>query len=150
MTGPINIKNKKAGFRYELLETFSCGIILTGTEIKSIRDGKANLVDAFGVFREGELWIKGVHIAEYSHGNINNHDPKRDRKLLLKKQELRKLEKKVAEKGLTIIAIRLFINPAGLAKLDVALARGKVHHDKRDDLKEKDSKRELDRHLKGN
>jgi SsrA-binding protein len=145
----IQIKNKKAEFRYELLEMYVCGMVLLGTEIKSIRQGKASLVDAFAFFQKGELWVRGIHIAEYSHGNIYNHEPKRDRKLLLRKQELRKLERKVSEKGLTIVATRLFIPEGGMAKLEVALAKGKVNRDKRDDLKEKDSKREMDRMVKG-
>ena len=116
-----------------------------GTEIKSIRQGKASLVDSFCVFKNGELFVKNMHIAEYSHGTWNNHEPKRERKLLLTKRELKKLEKKVTERGLTIIAIRLFLNKAGYAKLEIALARGKREYDRREDMKQKDSKRELNR-----
>jgi SsrA-binding protein len=141
----IVIKNKKAYFQYEILETFMAGIVLTGTEIKSIRLGKASMVDAYCKFIKGELWLTGMHIAEYSQGTYNNHEPKRERKLLLNKNELRKLFRSTKEKGLTIIALKLFINPKGMAKVDIGLARGKKTHDKREDLKAKDSKRELDR-----
>lgn len=139
------IRNKKAGFQYELIEKYVAGIQLSGTEIKSIRLGKANLVDAYCNFQQGELWISGMHIAEYWWGNLNNHEPKRERKLLLSKKELRKLERQSQEKGLTIVATKLFINEKGLAKLEIALAKGKKQHDKREDIKQKDSKRELDR-----
>ena len=141
----INIKNKKASYQYEFIEKFVAGIQLSGTEIKSIRLGKASLVDTYCHFYSGELWVTGLHIAEYWWGSYNNHEPKRERKLLLNKKELIKLEKQSQEKGLTIIAIRLFVNEKGLAKLAIALARGKKQHDKREDLKDKDSKRELDR-----
>lgn len=141
----IVIKNKKAYFQYEILETFMAGIVLTGTEIKSIRLGKASLVDAYCKFIKGELWLTGMHIAEYSLGTYNNHEPKRERKLLLNKNELRKLFRSTKEKGLTIIALKLFINPKGIAKVDIGLAKGKKTHDKREDLKAKDAKRELDR-----
>lgn len=142
---PINIKNKKASFNFEFIEKFVAGIQLTGTEIKSIRFGQASLVDSYCFFKDGELWVKNMHISEYSHGTHYNHEPKRDRKLLLTGRELRKLEKKVQEKGLTIIAIRLFINESGLAKIELALARGKREYDKREDIKQKDTKRELSR-----
>lgn len=141
----IVIKNKKAYFQYEILETFMAGVVLTGTEIKSIRLGKANMVDAYCKFIKGELWLTGMHIAEYSFGTYNNHEPKRERKLLLNKTELSKLFKSTKEKGLTIVALKLFINPKGMAKVDIGLARGKKTHDKREDLKAKDTKRELDR-----
>lgn len=145
MQNNIHIKNKKVYFEFELLEKFIAGIQLTGTEIKSIRSGKVSLVDAYCFFQDHELWIKGLHIAEYAFGTHVNHDPKRDRKLLLNRKELNKLEKKVNEKGLTIVAPRLFINEKGLAKVEVALARGKKLYDKREDLKRKDSKRQMDR-----
>ena len=144
----INIKNKKAWHDYEILDKFVAGIQLTGTEIKSIRAGKASLVDAYCYFSENELWVKGMHISEYDFGNLNNHDPKRDRKLLLNRKELKKLAKNVNEKGLTIIALRIFLAENGYAKLEIALARGKKEYDKREDLKKKDSKRELDRMMK--
>ena len=145
MKSNINIKNKKAAFEYSFLEKFVAGIQLFGTEIKSIREGKANIADAHCVFRNNELWAVNMHIAEYLLGTCNNHDSKRERKLLLTRKELKKLERKSQDKGLTIIAIRMFINERGLAKLEIALARGKKKYDKREDIKQRDSKRELDR-----
>jgi SsrA-binding protein len=141
----INIKNRKASFEYEFLEKYIAGIQLAGTEIKSIRQGKANLVDAYCYFRDSELWIQGMHIAEYWWGSCNNHDPKRERKLLMSRKELNKLARKSQDKGLTIIAIRMFLNERGFAKLEIALAKGKKTYDKREDIKQKDAKRELDR-----
>jgi SsrA-binding protein len=146
--GEINIKNKKAWHDYEILDKFVAGIQLTGTEIKSIRAGKASLVDAYCFFNNGELYVKGMHITEYDFGNINNHFPKRDRKLLLTHRELRKLEKNIREKGLTIIALKIFIAESSYAKLEIGLARGKKEYDKREDLKKKDSRREIDRMMK--
>ena len=145
MANKINIKNKKAYFDYELIEKYIAGIQLTGTEIKSIRDGKASLVDTFCFFKDSELWLKNMRITEYSHGSYNNHDPYRNRKLLLQRKELNKLEKKVKEKGLTLIALRLFINETGLAKMEIALGRGKKEYDKRESIKQKDTKRDLER-----
>jgi len=144
----INIKNKKAWHDYEILDKFVAGIQLTGTEIKSIRAGKASLVDAYCFFNQGELYVKGIHISEYDFGNINNHFPKRDRKLLLKGRELKKLEKNIKEKGLTIVALRIFIADSSYAKVEIALARGKKEFDKREDMKKKDSRREMDRMMK--
>ena len=144
----INIKNKKAWHDYEVLEKFITGIQLYGTEIKSIREGKANLVDSYCQFHEGELFVKGMHISEYRLGTIYNHVPARERKLLLTKRELKKLEKNVREKGLTIIALRMFIATNGFAKLEIALARGKKEYDKREDIKKKDTQRQLDRFMK--
>ena len=141
----IKIKNKRATFEYFLVETLTAGIVLTGTEIKSIRGGKASLADSYCSFKGNELFVIGMHIAEYAQGTYNNHDPKRDRKLLLNRKELNKLQKKVAEKGLTIVPISLFLNEAGIAKMDIALARGKKLHDKREDIKDRDTKRDLDR-----
>ncbi len=141
----INIKNKKASYNYEFVEKFIAGIVLGGTEIKSIRMGKANLVDAYCYFRGDELWVRGIHIAEYSFGSFYNHDPGQDRKLLLNRRELNKLRKKSQEKGFTIVATRLFLNERGLAKLEIALARGKREYDKRQDIKERDTKKELAR-----
>jgi len=141
----INIKNKKASFEFELLDFYTAGIILTGTEIKSIRHGKANLSDSYCVFEQNELFVKNLHISEYTYGTHYNHEPKRDRKLLLNRQELNKLDKKLKEKGLTIVPVRLFIDDKGLAKLEIALAKGKKIYDKRQDLKKKDDKREMDR-----
>jgi SsrA-binding protein len=144
----IEIKNKKATFEYEFLEKLTAGIKLTGTEIKSIRAGKANLTEAYGYFVNGELYVKGMHVSEYEWGTYSNHEPKRDRKLLLTKKELKKLFHKSQEKGLTIIAYRLFVNEKGLAKLNIALAKGKKQYDKREDLKKKDASREMDRMMK--
>jgi SsrA-binding protein len=141
----IDIKNKKASFEFEFIEQFTAGIKLAGTEIKAIRLGKANVSDAFCYFTNGELYVKNMHVAEYEWGTYSNHEPKRDRKLLLTKKELTKLFKKSQEKGLTIVAYRLFINEKGLAKLNIALAKGKKQFDKREDLKKKDATREMDR-----
>ena len=141
----IVIKNKKATFEYEIIESLEAGIQLVGTEIKSIRSGKANLTDSYCQFHSNELWVKNMHISEYELGTCNNHIAKRDRKLLLQKKELVKLQTKSQEKGLAIIPVRIFINDRGQAKLEIALARGKKNHDKRQDLKEKDAKRELQR-----
>ncbi len=141
----IKIKNKKASFEFHLIERFVAGIVLTGTEIKSIRQGKASIKEGYCFFDKGELYIKNMHISEYSHGTYNNHDPKRNRKLLLTKRELKKLESKVSEKGQTIVPTLLFINDKGLAKLEIALAKGKKVYDKREDIKKKDIKREIDR-----
>lgn len=145
---PVNIKNKRATFDYELVETFTAGIVLTGTEIKSIRMGKASLVDTFCFFSRQELWVKNMHIAEYFYGSYNNHVARRDRKLLLSKKELRKLERATKETGFTIVPIRMFINEKGLAKVVIALAKGKKQYDKRQSLREKDDKREMDRMFK--
>ncbi|MBP5573680.1 MAG: SsrA-binding protein SmpB [Bacteroidales bacterium] len=145
----VNIKNKRAEHEYFLMDTLTAGLVLTGTEIKSIRNGKASLADAYCMFKGTELFVVGMHIAEYDKGTYNNHDPKRDRKLLLTARELRKMKNKVQEKGLTIIPILLYINEKGLAKLDIALARGKHYYDKRETLKNKDSKRDVEKQLKG-
>ncbi|MDD2247282.1 MULTISPECIES: SsrA-binding protein [Proteiniphilum] len=145
---PINIKNKRATFDYELVETFTAGIVLTGTEIKSIRLGKAGLVDTYCLFQNGELWVRNMHISEYFYGTYNNHNARRDRKLLLNRNELRKLSRLTKETGFTIIPVRLFINEKGLAKLVIAVARGKRQYDKRQSLKEKEDKRDMDRMFK--
>lgn len=148
MSTDISIKNKKASFEYEFLETFTAGIQLTGTEIKSIRAGKASIVEGYCFMKNGELFIKNMYIAEYEQGTYNNHEPKRDRKLLLNRSELDKLEKKKKDVGLTIVPLKVFINKKGFAKMDIALAKGKKLHDKREDLKSKDAKREMDRVMK--
>lgn len=145
---PINIKNKRASFDYEFIDTYTAGIVLTGTEIKSIRLGKASLVDTFCYLEKGELWVKNMHIAEYFYGTYNNHIVRRDRKLLLSKKELRKIERMVKESGNTIVPTRLFLNERGLAKLNIAVAKGKKEYDKRQSLREKDDKREMDRMMK--
>jgi SsrA-binding protein len=141
----INIGNKRATFDYELIERFSAGIQLAGTEIKSIRLGKASLVDSYCYFVKGELWLKGMRVSEYFYGTFNNHQPERERKLLLNKKELQKLERKTKESGLTIVPIRLFFNERGFVKIEIALAKGKKQHDKRETLKMKDAGREMDR-----
>jgi SsrA-binding protein len=141
----IVIRNKKASHDYEFLEKFIAGIMLTGTEIKSIRLGKATIVDAYCFFANGELFLRGMHIAEYWWGNMNNHDPLRERKLLLSKKELRKIERKTKETGLTLIPIKVFINDRGLAKAEIAISKGKKEYDKRETLKKKDASREMDR-----
>lgn len=141
----ISIKNRQASFQYELLDKYIAGMVLKGTEIKSIREGKANLQDGHCYFNHGELFAKGISITPYDQGTHYNHEAARERKLLLKRSELKKLEHKSEEKGLTIIPVRLFINDRGYAKLEVALARGKKTHDKRDSIKERDVKRELSR-----
>ncbi|MFO7574195.1 MAG: SsrA-binding protein SmpB [Bacteroidales bacterium] len=147
-TSNIVIKNRRASFEYELIEKYIAGIQLRGTEIKALRQGKANLNDSYCQFYRGELFAKGLNISEYSWGNINNHDPLRERKLLLTARELRKLERKVRESGLTIIVLKIFINERGLAKVEIALAKGKKSYDKREDLKQKDARREIERSAK--
>lgn len=142
----VTIRNKKASHEYFLVQEFIAGIQLTGTEIKSIRDGKASIVDGYCSFTGEELFVRNIHIAEYSFGTHYNHEAKRDRKLLLTKRELKKLSTKVKERGFTIIPVLLFINEKGLAKLTIALAKGKHAYDKRETLKQKDIQREIDRH----
>ncbi|MCL2040777.1 MAG: SsrA-binding protein SmpB [Bacteroidales bacterium] len=144
----ISIKNKKASYQYFLMDSFTAGIQLTGTEIKSIREGKASLGEAYCVFDADELFLKNAHIAEYEYGTYANHDPKRDRKLLLTRRELKKLQNKVKEKGFTIIPVQLFTNDKGLAKLEIALARGKHYYDKRETLKKSDAKKDIHRMVK--
>jgi SsrA-binding protein len=141
----INIRNKKASFEYTFIDKYVAGIALMGSEIKSIRLGKVNLQDAYCTFQKGELYVKELHISPYSMAREINHEPKRERKLLLNKREIAKLETKSKEKGLTIIPIRIFLNKRGLAKLEIALAKGKKLYDKREDIKEKDLRREMDR-----
>lgn len=144
----INIKNKRASFDYEFIETFTAGIVLTGTEIKSIRLGKASLVDTFCIFEKDELWVRNMYIAEYFYGSYNNHAARRDRKLLLNKKELRKMQRLVKETGYTIVPTRIFLNEKGLAKVNIAVAKGKKQYDKRQSLREKDDKRAMDRAMK--
>lgn len=144
----INIKNKRAYFEYEILEKFVAGIQLVGTEIKSIRNSKASIVEAYCRFTQNELYVVNMNISEYDFGNINNHEARRDRKLLLTKKELDKLQKKIKESGLTIIPLRMFMNDRGLAKLEIGLAKGKKLHDKRETLKNKDAQRDIDRAMK--
>lgn len=141
----INIKNRRATFDYIISDTYTAGIVLTGTEIKSIRQAKASLVDTYCTFINEELWVKNMHVAEYFYGSYNNHSARRDRKLLLERKELRKLRQAVKNPGFTIVPTRLFINEKGLAKLVIGLARGKHEYDKRESIKERDDKREIDR-----
>jgi SsrA-binding protein len=145
MQKTVNIQNKRAKFDYEILETYSAGIVLTGTEIKSIRLGKAGIAESFCEFHGMELFVINSHIEEYAFGTHYNHKTKSERKLLLNKKELKSLNKSIQNKGLAIIPLRLFTNEKGLAKLDIALCRGKKNYDKRESLKEQDTKRDLDR-----
>ena len=141
----INIRNRQASYEFELLDKYIAGLVLKGTEIKSIREGKVNLQDGYCYFNNSELFVKGINITPYAQGTHYNHEAQRERKLMLKRMELKKLERKVEEKGLTLVPVRLFINDRGYAKLEIALARGKKIHDKRENIKERDIKRELDR-----
>lgn len=144
----ILIKNKRATFDYEILDVYTAGIVLVGTEIKSLRLGKGSLVDTYCYFHNGELWVKNMYIAEYFYGTYNNHVARRERKLLLNKKELRKLEDASKSVGTTIVPTKLFINDRGLAKLQIGLARGKKEYDKRASIKERDDRREMDRAMK--
>ena len=144
----IKIRNKRATFDYEILEEWTAGIVLAGTEIKSIRAGKASMTDSFCYFDKGEVWIRGVNIAEYDWGTCNNHSPRRDRKLLLTGREIAKLQRAAQDRGLTVVGLRLFLNDRGLAKVVIGLARGRKAYDKREYLKENDAKREMDKALK--
>ena len=144
----INIKNKRASFDYGFVDTFTAGIVLTGTEIKSIRAGKASLVDTYCYINNGEIWVKNMYVALYEEGSYNNHVERRERKLLLNKKEIINLRDDTKSPGFTIVPVRLFINEKGLAKLVIALARGKKEYDKRQSLKEKEDRREMDRAMK--
>lgn len=145
---PVNIKNKKASFEFFFIDTYTAGIVLTGTEIKSIRLGKASLVDAFCYIHNGEIWLKGMNISPYFYGSYNNHESKRDRKLLLNRREIYKLQEATKQVGYTIVPILVFIDDKGRAKVDIALARGKKEYDKRQTLKDKEDRREMDRAVK--
>ena len=145
---PIQIKNKKASFEYFFIETYTAGIVLTGTEIKSIRLGKASLVDTYCTVINGELWVKGMRVSPYFYGTYNNHEMKRDRKLLLTKKEIRALESATKQTGYTIVPTLVFIDNKGRAKMDIALCKGKKEYDKRQTLKEKEDRREMDRAMK--
>ena len=144
----VNIKNKRASFDYLLMDKFTAGIVLTGTEIKSIRAGKASLVDTFCFIHNGEVWVKNMYVAEYSYGSYNNHAARRDRKLLLNRREIQKMQQATKTPGFTIVPTLLFIDENGRAKLDVHLCRGKKEYDKRETLKEKQDRREMDRQIK--
>lgn len=145
---PVQIRNKKASFEYFFVETYTAGIVLTGTEIKSIRMGKASLVDTFCYINNGEIWVKGMNVSPYFYGSYNNHEAKRDRKLLLTKREIYKLQEATKQTGYTIVPTLLFIDGHGRAKVDIALCRGKKEYDKRQTLKEKEDRREMDRVMK--
>lgn len=145
---PVNIRNKKASFEYFFVETFTAGIVLTGTEIKSIRLGKASLVDSYCYIHNGEIWVKGMNISPYFFGSYNNHEAKRDRKLLLTKREIHKLQEATKQVGFTIVPTLVFIDAKGRAKVDIALAKGKKEYDKRQTLKEKEDRSEMDRAIK--
>lgn len=144
----INIRNKRATFDYEILEEYVAGVVLVGTEIKSIRLGKASLTESYCYFDKGELWLRGMNVAEYGWGTCNNHAPRRDRKLLLQRKELNKLQRALQDRGLTIVALRLFLSKKGLAKVVIGLARGRKSYDKREYIKANDAKREMDKAMK--
>lgn len=144
----INIVNRRSSFNYFISDTWEAGIMLTGTEIKSIREGKANLTDAYCFFKNEELWIKNLHISPYEHGSYSNHEPKRDRKLLLQKKQLTKIQSKTKEKGVTLIPVKLYLNERGFAKIEIGLARGKKLFDKRESLKQAEAKRDISREMK--
>lgn len=144
----VNIKNRRAAFDYEIGDTYTAGLVLTGTEIKSIRAGKASLADSYCLIDNGEVWVKGMHVSEYFYGSYNNHATRRDRKLLLSKKEIAKLAKAADDPGYTIIPLRIFINDRGYAKLVIGVARGKKQYDKRQSIRERDDKRMLDRMMK--
>ncbi len=141
----VNIKNRRASFDYEITDTYTAGMVLTGTEIKSIRAGKASLADSYCLIENGEVWVKGMHVAEYFYGSYNNHTTRRDRKLLLSKKEIQKLRKAADDPGYTIIPLRVFISEKGYAKMVIGVARGKKQYDKRNSIKEREEKRNLDR-----
>lgn len=144
----INIKNKKARFDYEIGDIYTAGIVLTGTEIKSLRDGRASLVDTYCLIENGEVWVKGMNISEYSFGSYNNHVARRDRKLLLNRKEIAKLQKAAEDPGYTIVPLKVFINDRGLAKMLIGVGRGKKQYDKRQSIREREDKRNIDRMFK--
>jgi SsrA-binding protein len=148
LSNTVNIENRRAKFEFQFLETLTAGIVLKGTEIKSIREGKAGLADSYCYFKNEELFIRNFHISEYSEASFYSHEPMRERKLLLTKTELNKLNKKIKDQGLTIVPVKLFISEKGFAKLNIALAKGKKEFDKRDDIKKRDLQKELNRKFK--
>ncbi len=145
---PHRVRNKKAQYRFEVLERLECGLVLVGTEVKSLREGQASLDEAFARIKDGQVWLYGLHIAPYSHGNVHNHEPLRPRKLLLHRREINRLGPKLAQKGLTLVPLQVYFSTRGLAKVELAVARGKATHDKREDLKKREHKREIDRALR--
>lgn len=144
----VNIQNKKARFDYEITDTYTAGMVLTGTEIKSIRDGRASLVDTYCLIENGEVWVKQMNVSEYSYGSYNNHATRRDRKLLLNRKEIAKLQKAAEDPGYTIVPLKIFINDRGLAKMVIGVGRGKKQYDKRQSIRESEDKRQLDRIFK--
>ena len=142
------LKNRTAFFEYFIDARYEAGMVLLGTEVKSLREGQANFADSYCIIHKGEIWLKNLNIAQYSHGTVNNHDPVRDRKLLLQKREIRKIESKLKEKGYTLVPLRIFFNEKNLAKTEIGLAKGKKQHDKRESIKQKEMQREMKRHLK--
>jgi len=144
----MELKNRTAYFEYFIDNKYEAGMVLLGTEVKSLRVGRASFNDAYCLIHKGEIWLKSLHIAEYSHGTVNNHDPIRDRKLLLQKREIKKIEAKLKEKGYTLIPLRIFFNEKGLAKIEIGLAKGKKLHDKRETIKKRETDREIKRLLK--
>lgn len=142
------LRNRQAYHEYFIDAKYEAGIVLLGTEVKSLRSGRASFNDSYCLIHKGEVWVKSLHIAQYSHGTVNNHDPLRDRKLLLEKREIKKIETKLKEKGYTLIPLRIFFNGKNLAKMEIGLAKGKKFHDKRESIKQKDVEREMKRYLK--
>jgi SsrA-binding protein len=142
------LKNRQATFEYFIDSRYEAGMVLLGTEVKSLREGKASFNDSYCIIHKGEIWLKSLHIAEYSHGTVNNHEPLRDRKLLLHKREIKKIEAKLKEKGYTLVPLRIFFNEKGFAKIEIGLAKGKKMHDKRESIRQKDVEREMKRFLK--
>lgn len=142
------LKNRQASFEYFIDARYEAGMVLLGTEVKSLREGKASFNDSYCLIHKNEVWLKSFHIAEYSHGTVNNHEPLRDRKLLLQKREIKKIEAKLKEKGYTLIPLRIFFNEKGLAKIELGLAKGKKAHDKRESIRKKDVEREMKRYIK--
>jgi len=144
----MEVKNRSAFHEYFIDDKYEAGMVLLGTEVKSLRAGKASFNDSYCVVHKGEIWIRSLHIAEYSHGTVNNHDPVRERKLLLQKREIKKIESKLKEKGYTLVPLRIYFNDKNLVKAEIGLAKGKKLHDKRETLRQKDAEREMKRHLK--
>jgi SsrA-binding protein len=144
----MEIRNKSAFYEYHIEDKYEAGMVLTGTEVKSLREGKASFNDSYCFIHKGELWIKSLHISEYSHGTYSNHDPLRERKLLLRKKELKKIDAKTREKGYTIIPLRIFFNEKGLAKIQIGLGKGKKLHDKRETIKQRETEREMKRYIR--
>ena len=144
----MEIRNRNAYHEYSIEDKYSAGMVLTGTEVKSLREGKVSFNDSYCFLHKGELWVKSLHIAEYSHGTSSNHDPLQDRKLLLQKRELRKMEGKIKEKGFTVVPLRIYFNEKGIAKMEIGLGKGKKLYDKRETIRQRDTEREMKRHLK--